>query len=141
MADYVFEARDLTKTFRHRTALDGVSLALERGHIYGFIGNNGAGKTTLMRILMGLAYPTAGEIALFGQTGRRALERQRRRIGALIEQPVAYDGMNARQNLRIERILCRNADKSDVDKKLAALHISPGEVGSGPLRVFSQGMR
>ncbi len=105
MEEYVLETKELTKEYKYATALDHVNLHLKRGHIYGFIGNNGAGKTTLMRLIMGLAFADSGELMLFGEGGQRALERQRRRIGALIEQPVAYDNMSARQNLIYERMI------------------------------------
>ncbi len=64
-----------------------------------------------MRLIMGLAFADSGELMLFGEGGQRALERQRRRIGALIEQPVAYDNMSARQNLIYERMISLSEKK------------------------------
>ena len=141
MEEYVLETKELTKEYKYATALDHVNLHLKRGHIYGFIGNNGAGKTTLMRLIMGLAFADSGELMLFGEGGQRALERQRRRIGARIEQPVAYDNMSARQNLIYERMISLSEKKKDVDGLLEKLHISRAEVGNGPIRSFSVGMR
>ena len=65
----------------------------------------------------------------------------KRRIGALIEQPVAYDRMTARQNLMLERILSRSTNEKDVDGLLKVLHISPDEVGRAAIRNYSVGMR
>lgn len=61
----VLETNALTKKYKHTTALDHVSLRLEKGEIYGFIGQNGAGKTTLLRLITGLSFPTQGELSLW----------------------------------------------------------------------------
>lgn len=139
--DVIFEARDLTKKYKNVTALDRVSLRLKRGRIYGFVGNNGAGKTTLMRIIMGLSLPTSGEIALFGGTGRRKLEKARRRIGALIEDPVVHEGLNALQNLKYESSFTGTRDRREPAALLDRLGIGPGQVGNRAVRGFSMGMR
>ncbi|WP_346903302.1 ATP-binding cassette domain-containing protein, partial [Faecalicatena contorta] len=55
MNSTILETQDLTKTYRHSNALDHIYLKLEKGKIYGFIGQNGAGKTTLLRLITGLA--------------------------------------------------------------------------------------
>jgi len=63
----VIEVKDLTKRYKDVMALDGVSLALEGGTIYGLLGQNGAGKTTLMSLLTAQSFPSSGEIAVFGE--------------------------------------------------------------------------
>ena len=60
----VLEAKELTKVYRGVTVLNQVSIQLKKGHIYGFVGNNGAGKTTFMRLVAGLARPTAGSLSI-----------------------------------------------------------------------------
>ena len=84
----LIETKALTKTYREANALQGIDLTLEPGKIYGLVGNNGAGKTTLFRILGGLAKPTSGSVALFGESSRPGLNRARKHIGFLIESPV-----------------------------------------------------
>ena len=64
----VFEAINITKKYRNTLALNQVSMSVMQGDIYGFIGENGAGKTTMIRLLTGLAEPTTGKIALFGES-------------------------------------------------------------------------
>ena len=66
--DYIIETRDLIKTFEKFTAVDGLSLEVPAGSIYGFVGPNGAGKTTTMRILTTLSRPTAGEAWIAGNS-------------------------------------------------------------------------
>nr|WP_243793911.1 alpha/beta fold hydrolase [Saccharopolyspora gloriosae] len=81
------EITDLTKTFPHKvTAVDGVSLRVDRGQIVGLLGPNGAGKTTTLRLLLGLLHPSAGRIQVFGhqvEPGAPVLSR----IGSLVESP------------------------------------------------------
>lgn len=67
----VFEAINITKKYRNTLALNQVSMSVMQGDIYGFIGENGAGKTTMIRLLTGLAEPTTGKIALFGESNKK----------------------------------------------------------------------
>lgn len=85
----VFEAINITKKYRNTLALNQVSMSVMQGDIYGFIGENGAGKTTMIRLLTGLAEPTTGKIALFGESNKK-LAKQRERIGCIIESPSLY---------------------------------------------------
>ena len=87
--------------YGHHKAVDKVNLHIKKGAIYGFIGRNGAGKTTCLKMISGLARPTAGEIEMFGCKGKE-LERIRSRVGCLIEAPGLYGNMNAYTNLKIK---------------------------------------
>ena len=60
-------------------ALDHVDITIQKGRIYGFIGQNGAGKTTFMRLVSGLSLPDSGDIILFGKTQKKELEKKRKR--------------------------------------------------------------
>ena len=92
----VLETNGLTKTYRGKNVVNGVNMHVEKGDIYGFIGKNGAGKTTLMKMVCGLARPSAGSFALFGSED---VSQGRKRIGCVIEQPALFPGMTARENL------------------------------------------
>lgn len=70
MSELLLQTRALTKQYGRHRAVDQVSMHIKKGAIYGFIGRNGAGKTTTLRMISGLASPTAGEIELFGCRGR-----------------------------------------------------------------------
>lgn len=102
--DMVLETRGLTKRYRDIAALHDVSISIRRGEIYGVVGDNGAGKTTLFKLLCGLVFPTEGEVSLFGAHERRDLERQRARVGAIIEQPGFYPALSVEKNLKCCRI-------------------------------------
>ena len=97
----VIQTDGLTKRYGRVLAVDGLSLSVPRGRIFGLLGPNGSGKTTLMSMLLGLVRPTAGSFTLsFGATPERGgLERQLHRIGALIETPTFYPYMSGRNNL------------------------------------------
>lgn len=102
--DTVIETRGLAKRYGGFAALDDVSISVRRGEIFGVVGDNGAGKSTLFKLLSGLAFPTAGEVRLFDAHGQAALERQRARIGSMIEQPGFYPSLSVEKNLECCRI-------------------------------------
>ncbi len=99
--DYVLRTNALTKNYRHFKALNGVSMNVPKGAIYGFVGKNGAGKTTLIRLICGLQEPTSGEYTLYGRKNNdKAIAKSRRRIGAVVETPSIYLEMTAEDNLK-----------------------------------------
>jgi ABC-2 type transport system ATP-binding protein len=97
--DQVVVTQRLTRRFGSRTAVDGVSLTVRRGEVYGFLGPNGAGKTTTLRMLMGLVRPSDGTARVLG--GSPGDPRVLRRVGALIEGPGFYPYLSGRDNLRV----------------------------------------
>ena len=98
--DYVIETRGLTKRYGERvTAVDGLDLRVRRGEVYGFLGPNGSGKTTTLRMLVGLARPTAGTALVLGAPP--GAPSGLARIGAMIETPAFYPYLSGRDNLRV----------------------------------------
>src|SRR5699024_7823082 len=90
MPQYILQTKELCKEFAHTAAVNRVSMNIQQGDIYGFIGENGAGKTTFMRMVAGLASPTSGTIKLFGQenlqAGRHHIGRsEERRVGKSVD--------------------------------------------------------
>ena len=87
----IIETEHLTKYYGKTPAVDGLSLSVPEGSVYGFIGPNGAGKSTTMKMLLGLVKPNSGSIRLLGksmtQQNRLSLLRQ---TGSLIESPACY---------------------------------------------------
>jgi ABC-2 type transport system ATP-binding protein len=94
------EVRDLRKHYGPAAALDGVSLSVGEGEMFGLLGPNGAGKTTLLSIVAGLTEPTSGAVFLFGEPLRRSDRRQRKLIGVGTQELAIYGELSARENLR-----------------------------------------
>ena len=97
----VIETIELTKRFPAVLAVDRVSLTVEQGQVFGFLGPNGSGKTTTIGMLMGIITPTAGRFRLFGAGAPRELLAARARVGATLETPNFYPYLSGRDNLRI----------------------------------------
>ena len=93
------EAEDLVKAFGSFVAVDHVTLAVERGEIFGFLGPNGAGKSTLIRVLCGLLSPTSGGARVAGCDVAREPEQVRRRIGYMSQKFSLYDGLTVEENI------------------------------------------
>jgi len=90
---------NLTRDFGKVRALDGLSLDVPAGIIFGFLGPNGAGKTTTLNLLLGLLEPTAGHAAVLGFDTRTQADEVRARSGALLEHPGLYEQLSAEDNL------------------------------------------
>lgn len=104
MREHVIESRSLTKKYGDVTALKDVDITIKRGDIYGLIGDNGAGKTTFLKLLTGQIFPTGGEIRLFGAYAEKELEKNRKRTGAIVENPGFYPKLSVEKNLEYYRI-------------------------------------
>ena len=139
----ILKTTELTKQYRGVCALNRVSLSINRGDIFGFVGANGAGKTTFMRIACGLIQPTGGSLELFGATSARQLQEKRRKVGALIEHPAVYTNMSALQNLDIQRRYLDMDFGKDPQKALTELLdlVGLAEVKDRKAGKFSLGMR
>lgn len=99
--EYVLTAENLVKHYGTFKALNGLSLHVPKGSVYGLVGRNGAGKTTLIRLFCGLQAPTAGSYTLYSMDGQsREAATMRRRIGAVVETPSIYLDLSAADNLR-----------------------------------------
>lgn len=138
MSELLLQTRALTKQYGRHRAVDQVSMHIKKGAIYGFIGRNGAGKTTTLRMISGLASPTAGEIELFGCRGRE-LSRIRSRVGCLIEGPGLYGSMSARDNLKMKSMLL-GVYKRGYEEELLDI-VGLGGVGKKPVKMYSLGMK
>jgi ABC-2 type transport system ATP-binding protein len=115
-------------------ALDGLSLTIPRGVVYGLLGPNGAGKSTLLRIIAGLIRQDAGEVQLFGA---KADPIARRRFGMLIEAPAFYPFLTARDHLDMLSRLADAPLSVDAVLQRVGLHHAADKKVSG----FSLGMK
>lgn len=138
--EYVLQTNALSKRYGDFTALDGLTMRIPKGAIYGFVGRNGAGKTTLIRLICGLQRPTAGEYSLYGiPHTAAAVARSRRRMGAVVETPSIYTEMTAEENLRQQYLMLGLPSESGIPELLRLV----GLENAGPKKVkhFSLGMR
>jgi ribosome-dependent ATPase len=94
-------ATDLTKRFGDFTAVDNVSLDIEQGEIFGFLGSNGCGKTTTMKMLTGLQPASSGEAKLFGQKVDAKNIDSRKRVGFMSQAFSLYSELTVQQNLTL----------------------------------------
>lgn len=133
--DYVLQTKELTKIYSNISVVDNVSLNVKKGEIYGFVGKNGAGKTTFIRLILGLAKQTSGSFTLLSSND---LNRARKKIGSLIENPALYTNMTARQNLDIYCTML-NVDKKCIDEILQTVGLA--DTGRKKARDFSLGMK
>jgi ABC-2 type transport system ATP-binding protein len=136
-ADHVVVVRSLTKRYRDVVAVDDLTFSLVSGTITGFLGPNGAGKTTTLRLLLGLAEPTAGDALVFG--GRyRDLEEPTRSVGAVLESSDLHPGRSGRDHLRA-LALAAEIPPGRVDEVLSLVELDAA--GSRRVRTYSLGMR
>jgi ABC-2 type transport system ATP-binding protein len=136
------EARGLTKRFGSILALDGLDLVVPRGSIFGLLGPNGAGKTTTIRILTGLARPTAGSASVVGLEVGLDKPELRRRLGYLDQDPRFYSWMKGRELLELIGRLHGLAG-AELRTRVAETLARTGLSGAAERRIggFSGGMR
>ncbi len=138
--EYVLETNGLVKQYRHFTALNGLTMHVPKGAIYGFVGKNGAGKTTLIRLVCGLQAPTGGSYSLYGaQLNSKAIDAQRRRLGAVVETPSIYMDMTAQDNLKQQYRILGLPSFSGIDELLDLVGLA--DTGRKKAKNFSLGMR
>lgn len=139
MTSNPIEVTDVTKTFGDVRAIDGISLSVAQGEIFGLIGHNGAGKSTLFKMMLGLTAPTSGEIRVRGTPINGGDFRQvRRRIGYLPESFVTYDNLTGIEVLQLF------ADLKQVPRSACAATLDRVGLSSAAgrrVRGYSKGMR
>ncbi|MBY0098221.1 ATP-binding cassette domain-containing protein [Mesobacillus maritimus] len=138
MSEVILKATNVSKLYGKHKALDKVSIEIQRGMIYGLIGENGAGKSTFMRTIMGLISFNEGEIELFGETGVRGLQQSRRKMGQSIETPALYPELTARENLRVQAAN-GGVGNREIESLLQLMNLK--DTGKKKVKNFSLGMR
>ncbi|QVT80579.1 Daunorubicin/doxorubicin resistance ATP-binding protein DrrA [Nocardioides aquaticus] len=141
--DLVIATRGLRKEFRsirrgNHVAVQDLDLAVPRGGVHGFLGPNGSGKTTTIRMLLGLARPTAGSMSLLGEPVPSRLPVVMGRVGAVVESPKFSPGFTGRQNLLL---LSRGIGAPDRRVDEAMETVGLGRRGADRYRGFSLGMK
>ncbi|MFO7690984.1 MAG: ABC transporter ATP-binding protein [Cryobacterium sp.] len=141
--DLAIETRGLTKQFGKQTAVDGVDLQVPRGSVYGFLGPNGSGKTTTIRMLLGLATATSGEVSVLGEDMPSRLRSVLPRVGALVEGPAFYPFLSGTANLHrldtADRYAPRSSRKTRVADALDRVGLS--HAAHKKVHAYSLGMK
>lgn len=138
--EYVLQTDALRKNYKNFKALNGLSMNIPKGSIYGFVGKNGSGKTTLIRLICGLQEPTSGGYTLYGRKNTdKEIVKARRRIGAVVETPSLYLDMTADENMKYQYKLIGNPDYSTIPELLKLVGLE--NTGKKKARNFSLGMK
>jgi ABC-2 type transport system ATP-binding protein len=118
------ETNNLGKQYGDVTAVDDLSLRVERGEIYAFLGLNGAGKTTTIRLLLGMVKPTAGDACVLGKRINNGDKKPWASVGYLVETPNAYPELSVRENLEAVRRLRPGTEPKAVDRIIEQLDLT-----------------
>ncbi|MCI9051808.1 MAG: ATP-binding cassette domain-containing protein [Lachnospiraceae bacterium] len=138
--DYVLKTNALSKSYGHFKALNGLSMNVPKGAIYGFVGKNGAGKTTLIRLICGLQNPSSGDYILYGRKNmEKEIVKSRRRMGAVVETPSIYLDMTAEENLKQQYRILGLPSFDGLHEILELVGLD--DTGKKKARNFSLGMR
>ena len=123
--DKVICTEDLSKHFGKVKAVDSISISIQKGEIYGFLGLNGAGKTTTIRMLLGMIRPTSGASYMNGKLVTGGNTDLWNDVGYLVEIPYSYPDLTVKENLEIFRRLRFIKSKSSVNEIIDRLELDP----------------
>lgn len=133
----MIEVKRITKQYGNAPVLEECSLTVKKGEIYALVGVNGAGKTTLLKLTAGFLEPTAGRIVVHDMPAWENKEKIQRYLGSLIEIPVFYEHLTAKENLNLH--LEYMGVQGDVEEILETVGLEG--ISSKPVSAFSLGMR
>ena len=140
--EYVLQTFNIVKKYNKQKALAGVNMNIQKGDIYGFVGENGSGKTTIIRLITGLIFADEGSYELFGVSNKdKKILESRKKVGAVVETPSIYRNMTAYENLKTQCLLLGVNDENKIKEVLEIvglvdLYDSKKHAGN-----FSLGMR
>lgn len=138
--EYVLKTNSLCKNYGDFKALNGLSMNVPKGSIYGLIGKNGAGKTTLIRLICGLQEPTSGDYVLYGKKHiDKDITKSRRRMGAIVETPSIYVDLTAYENLKEQYKVLGIPSDDGISEILKLVGLE--NTGNKKTKNFSLGMR
>lgn len=135
----ILRTRKLTKTYKGKEVVNGVDMTVRQGEIYGFLGPNGAGKTTVMKMITNLVKPTSGEVEVFGGKVTDGSYEMLKRMGSIIEYPVFYERLSARENLLLHGEYMGYHNKQAIYEALELVKLHG--IDNKPVKQFSLGMK
>jgi ABC-2 type transport system ATP-binding protein len=137
--DVVIRTWELTKRYGKTLAVDGLTMEVPRGEVFGFLGPNGAGKTTTIAMLLGLVHPTSGGAEVLGCDIRKGLGPALRRTGATIENPAFYPYLSGRDNLHVVGLSTGGTSPRRIDEVLERVGLA--ERRTDFFKTYSMGMK
>jgi ABC-2 type transport system ATP-binding protein len=135
----MIELHDVRKIFGRRVAVEGLSLDVPRGEIFGLLGHNGAGKSTAIGMMLGQVWPTRGTVKVCGFDVAIARQHALQKVGAIFEAPVFYDYLSGRRNLEILSHYTAPTPRSRIEEVIAWVGLTGRE--KSKVRTYSHGMR
>ena len=138
--EYCLVTDTLCKQYRNFKALNGISMHVPKGSIYGLVGRNGAGKTTLIRLISGIQEPTSGSYTLYDvKNTDKAIYKVRQRMGAVVESPAIYLDMTAEDNLKMQYQILGIPSYDGIPEMLQLVDLA--DCGKKKAKNFSLGMQ
>jgi len=131
--------QNVVKTYGTRTVIRGVSLTVKKGITFGFLGQNGAGKTTTMKMLVGLAHPSAGEIAIDGRPVSASATREH--LGYMPEAPYFYDRLSGLEFMQFCGELFERHPATSGAYEAILARVGLREAARRPIATYSKGMK
>lgn len=135
----IIALRGVTKRFGGVAAVDDITVDVAPGRCFAWLGPNGCGKTTLIRMMLGLARPSAGEITVRGHKIPRDARKAMSRVGAIVEEPRFYPYMSGRDNLKLWAAHYDKSAAGRIDAELARVGLT--DAASKKVDAYSLGMR
>ena len=138
--EYILETKDLRKQYKDFKALNGLTMHVPKGGVYGFVGKNGAGKTTLIRLISGLQAPTSGDFKIYGISYKdNNISNVRKKMGAVVETPSIFHDLTAYENIKMQYDILGIKDYSTINDLLKLVGLE--NTGKKMAKNFSLGMR
>lgn len=135
----ILQTRNLTKIYQGKEVVSSVNMNIKQGEIYGFLGPNGAGKTTVMKMITNLVKPSWGEIEFLNEKMTERSYEMLKRMGCIIEYPVFYDKLTAKENLILHGEYMGYYDPKAIGEALELVKLAG--IDNKPVKQFSLGMK
>ena len=140
--EYILQTNKLCKKYKKQYALKDVSMNIQKGDIYGFVGENGSGKTTVIRLLAGLIFPTSGSFVLFDEKNdSKDIDKARKKLGAIVETPSIYRNFSAKENLKLQCDILGIKAGENIKEVLKSVGLADMYDNNKKAGQFSLGMR
>ena len=141
-SNIILKCENITKRYQNQLALNDFNMTINKGDIYGFVGENGSGKTTIIRIVSGLVKPTSGSYTLYGiNSNDKEILNARKKLGAIVESPSIYPQMTLKDNMKMVGMIVGNNDINEHRRLIELVGLSDLFESNKKVMNFSLGMR